>query len=82
MLDEMFIKLLGNVGVPAGVCFGLMFWIRTDMRDLTAALNKLAEAIDKRLDKTDSKLEKVDSRLESVEKELSHLKHAQEIHHG
>ncbi|MBQ3452063.1 MAG: hypothetical protein IJL12_08790 [Selenomonadaceae bacterium] len=79
MVDEMLIKLLGNVGVPAGVCFGLMFWLRTDMRDLTAALNKLAEALDKRLDKTDDRLDKMDNRLESMERDIVHLKHAQDV---
>ncbi len=75
MFDATFAQFLGNVGVPAGVCFGLIVWLRTDMRDLTKAVNKLAEILDKRLDK-------MDDRLKSVENEVAHLKYSPMFQHG
>ena len=50
MEAEFLIKALETLGVPAAICFGLMFWVRKDIRDLTQSINKLAEIIDKRVD--------------------------------
>ena len=61
MEGEFLLKALETLGIPAAICFGLMFWIRKDIRDLTQSINKLAEIIDKRVD--------------GLEKDITELRH-------
>ena len=50
MGDITFGDLIGNIGVPAAVCFGVMHWFRADLKDLTAAIKDLTKVIAERLD--------------------------------
>ena len=61
MGDITFGDLIGNVGVPAAVCFAVMFWFRSDLKDLTAAIKELTKVLSER--------------LETVEKEIVEMRH-------
>lgn len=50
MADEVLLKLLGNVGVPAAVCFVMLYRVSPAIEKLTEAINSLGNDIDKRLD--------------------------------
>lgn len=50
MTDEILLKLLGNVGVPAAVCFIMLYRVSPAIEKLTDAINALGNDIDKRLD--------------------------------
>ena len=61
MEGEFLLKALETLGIPAAICFGLMFWIRKDIRDLTQSINKLAEIIN--------------GRVNALEKDIQDLRH-------
>lgn len=48
MEDELLFKLLGNIGVPAAICFYTLFGVNKTLKDLTSAINKLTTDVDKR----------------------------------
>lgn len=50
MEEELLVKLLGNIGVPAAVCFVMLYRVSPAIEKLTAAINALTSDIDKRLD--------------------------------
>ena len=50
MADEVLLKLLGNIGVPAAVCFIMLYRVSPAIEKLTEAINALGNDIDKRLD--------------------------------
>ena len=58
---EFLLKALETLGIPAAICFGLMFWVRKDIRDLTQSINKLAEIIN--------------DRVNALEKDINELRH-------
>ena len=60
-MEEMFLHALSNVGVPAALCFYVLFRVNQTLRDLTDAINKLTVDVDRRLEK--------------VEKTIDELKH-------
>jgi len=46
--EELLFKLLGNIGVPAAICFYTLFGVNKTLKDLTSAINKLTTDVDKR----------------------------------
>lgn len=48
MEEELLFKLLGNIGVPAAICFYTLFGVNKTLKDLTYAINKLTTDVDKR----------------------------------
>ena len=48
MEEELLFKLLGNIGVPAAICFYTLFGVNKTLKDLTSAINKLTTDVDKR----------------------------------
>lgn len=65
MGEDIMIKLLGNVGVPAAICFYTLFRVNETLKDLTHAINKLCTDNDRRL-------EKVESAIEHLQRRQSH----------
>jgi len=49
MADEVLLKLLGNIGVPAAVCFIMLYRVSPAIEKLTEAIKALGNDIDKRL---------------------------------
>lgn len=61
MTEEILLKMLGNVGVPAAVCFYTLFRVNQTLKDLTDAINKLTNDVDRRLDKLEVKTAELSS---------------------
>ena len=47
MEQEFFFKLLGNIGVPAAICFYTLFGVNKTLKELTDAINKMATDVQK-----------------------------------
>ena len=50
MSEEILTNLLGNVGVPAAICFYTLFRVNQTLKELADAINKLTADNDRRLD--------------------------------
>ena len=50
MSEEILTHLLGNVGVPAAICFYTLFRVNQTLKELADAINKLTADNDRRLD--------------------------------
>lgn len=61
MTEELLLKMLGNIGVPAAVCFYTLFRVNQTLKDLTDAINKLTNDVDRRLDKLEVKTAELSS---------------------
>lgn len=46
-MEETVLNALGNLGVPAAVCFYTLFVVNKSLANLTVAINKLSEKVDK-----------------------------------
>lgn len=47
MEEELLFKFLGNVGVPATICFYTLYGVNRTLKELSTAINKLASDADK-----------------------------------
>lgn len=68
MEEEILFKLLGNIGVPAAVCFYTLFRVNQTLRDLTDAINKLTTDVDRRLEKLEDKTRDLSSEVKTLQK--------------
>lgn len=68
MEEEILVKLLGNIGVPAAVCFYTLFRVNQTLKDLTDAINKLTTDVDRRLDKLEVKTAELNSDIRILQK--------------
>ena len=48
MPEEIIVKLLENIGVPAAVCFYTLFGVNKTLKELTTAINKLGADVERR----------------------------------
>lgn len=71
MEGEFLLKALETLGVPAAICFGLMFWVRKDIRDLTQSINKLAEIIDNRVDNLERNIGILERDISEIRQEVN-----------
>lgn len=63
MTEEILLKMLGNIGVPAAVCFYTLYRVNQTLKDLADAINKLTNDVDRRLDKLEAKTTELNSEL-------------------
>lgn len=68
MEEEILFKLLGNIGVPAAICFYTLFRVNQTLKDLTDAINKLTTDVDKRLDKIEDKTRDLSLEIKSLQR--------------
>lgn len=66
MEGEFLLNALETLGIPATLCFGLMFWIRKDIRDLTQSINKLGGIIDRRVDNLEKDINELRRDVERI----------------
>lgn len=66
MADEVLLKLLGNVGVPAAVCFIMLYRVSPAIEKLTEAINALGNDIDKRLDNVEKECRELRYQVNSL----------------
>lgn len=66
MSDEILLKLLGNVGVPAAVCFIMLYRVSPAIEKLTEAINSLGNDIDKRLDNVEKECRELRYQMDAI----------------
>ena len=49
MEEEILFKLLGNIGVPAAICFYTLFEVKKSVERLTEAFNRWSDIFDRRI---------------------------------
>lgn len=74
MEEDILIKLLSNIGVPAALCFYTLFEVNKNMKKLSDSIDRLANDVDKRLDKLEEKTNQLSYKIEFLSKEDSHAK--------
>ena len=47
MTEELLLKAIGNVGVPAAICFYTLFGVNKTLKELTETINRMALGIKK-----------------------------------
>ena len=68
MEPEFFSQLLGNIGIPAALCFYTLFEVNKNLKRLSDSIDRLAGDVDKRLDKVEVKIHELSFRLETLTK--------------
>lgn len=68
MSEELIANLLSNVGIPAAVCFYVLFRVNQAIKELTAAINNQTQEIVRRSTEQSSELSMLKDRIN----ELSH----------
>lgn len=56
MTEELLLKVIGNIGVPAAVCFYTLFGVNKTLKELTDAINRMANDVQK-IDKMERQIE-------------------------
>lgn len=57
MEEELLLKLLGNIGFPAVICLYTLFGVNKTLKELTAAITKLATDVDRRISKLEDRFD-------------------------
>ncbi len=69
MEEELIIKLLSNIGVPAALCFYTLFEVNKNVKRLSESIDRLANDIDRRLDKLEDKTQELSFQVKNLIKE-------------
>lgn len=56
MTEELLLKVISNIGVPAAVCFYTLFGVNKTLKELTEAINRMAIDVQK-IDKMERQIE-------------------------
>ena len=56
MGEEFLGHLLGNIGVPAALCFYTLFEVNKNVKRLADSINRLGDDVDKRISRIDAEL--------------------------
>lgn len=56
MEDELIFKLLGNIGVPAAICFYTLFEVNKNVKRLAESIDRFANEVDRRIEKLEGDL--------------------------
>ena len=68
MEPEFLSHILGNIGIPAALCFYTLFEVNKNLKRLSASIDRLSGDVDKRLDKVEVKIHELSFRLETLTK--------------
>lgn len=68
MSEELITHVIGNVGVPAAICFYTLFRVNNTLKDLTDAINRLSTDNDRRLDKVESEIRELRFKIETSQR--------------
>lgn len=66
MSEEILTNLLGNVGVPAAICFYTLFRVNQTLKELADAINKLTADNDRRLDNIEASTRELRYKIEML----------------
>ena len=73
MTEEILLKLLGNIGVPAAICFYTLFGVNKTLKELTEAINKMASDVQE-VKELKNRTNELFYKVEKLQNELS-LRH-------
>jgi hypothetical protein len=54
--DEIIFKILGNIGVPAAVCFYTLYEVNKNVKRLAESIDRFANEVDRRIEKLEDDL--------------------------
>lgn len=69
-MEELMLKAIGNVGVPAVICLYTLFGVNKTLKELTDAINKMAVDIQKIKD-LENRTHELSYKLEKLQTELN-----------
>lgn len=73
MSEELIANLLSNVGIPAAICFYVLFRVNQTLKELTAAINKQTEDIVRREIEQSSELSMLKDRINELTHRFENL---------
>ncbi len=73
MEEELLLKLLGNIGVPAAICFYTLYGVNKTLKELTSAINKQTDEIDRREAEQSHELETLKEKVHELAYKVEHL---------
>lgn len=66
MSEEVIANLLSNVGIPAAICFYVLFRVNQTTKELTAAINTQTQEVVRRLTEQSSELSMLKDRINEL----------------
>ena len=69
-MEELMLKAIGNVGVPAVICLYTLFGVNKTLKELTDAINKMAADVQK-IKELDNRTHELSYKVEKLQNELS-----------
>ena len=73
MEEELLFKLLGNIGVPAAICFYTLYGVNKTLKELTGAINKLTNDVDKREAEQSHEISKLKDKVHELNFKVENL---------
>ena len=58
--------VLGNIGIPAALCFYTLFEVNKNLKKLSDSIDRLANDVDKRLDKMESTVAELNFKVNNM----------------
>ena len=65
MTEELLLKVIGNIGVPAAICFYTLFGVNKTLKELTEAINRMAADI--------QKIDRLERQVDELTFKVAHL---------
>lgn len=69
-MEELMLKAIGNVGVPAVICLYTLFGVNKTLKELTDAINKMAADVQK-IKELDNRTHELSYKIEKLQNELT-----------
>ncbi len=66
MEPEFLTNILGNIGIPAALCFYTLFEVNKNLKKLADSINNLSNDVDKRLDKMESTVAELNFKVNAM----------------
>ena len=71
--EELLFKLLGNIGVPAAICFYTLYGVNKTLKELTGAINKLTNDVDKHEAEQSQEISKLKDKVHELNFKVENL---------
>lgn len=66
MEPEFLTNILGNIGIPAALCFYTLFEVNKNLKKLSDSIDRLANDVDKRLDKMENTVAELNFKVNAM----------------
>lgn len=70
MSEEIVLKLLGNIGVPAAVCFYTLFEVNKNVKRLADSIDHFGSEVDKRIDRIEKDVKDLAFEVKSLAQKI------------